>query len=92
MEKQNEVFTIQFEKDTDVHLELIGEMDGAVIYRTIKTDYDLEREEKSKLTLLVEISPLSEQHKKRLLLHKQFHGKTIVSKETNTTEPTNGES
>ena len=71
----SKLLMIKFGND-EVILELVEETNGICKYQTTKYNYDLDADEKSTLTFTLELSPMTDQEKKKTVLYNMFYGKT----------------
>lgn len=82
---------IKFSDNQEVSLDLVEEGEGACKFRATKYNCDLEQNEKSILTLSLELFPLSDEERKSVLLYSMFYGKTIPNTEIKITSRHNGQ-
>ena len=68
----DKTYMLQFGVDQQIIFDLYEEKDGVLSYRKTNYHYDIEKNEKSTLTMQVEIKPLTEQERKDVRRYNEF--------------------
>ena len=68
----DKTYMLKFGVDQEIIFDLYQEKDGILTYRKANYHYDIEKNEKSTLTMQVEIKPLTELERKNVRQYNEF--------------------
>ena len=85
-----EPYILQLGEGREITLEFVNETDGVFKFQATKYNTNLSLNEKSSITITLELSSLTDEERKSVLLYNMYNGKSIPNTEIKITKRHNG--